>query len=633
MEYNYDLNNNVTHFAYADRNTSFVTAYEYGKDNLLTKTTLPSGKEVGYTYDNLGRLTGKTLDTTNEVNTTYTYHDSARGTVTENDVTKTYTTSKLATEETPTTGYSYEYDDFGNIIEIYEKIKVTNEDGSTSYVFDYNANPAYRYYYDKYNQLIKVKDGNAGLQTEYAYDESGNITSKSTRGWDQESGSVTSSPTTITYEYNDTNGWGDLLTSYNGQTITYDAIGNPLTYRDGISLTWQNGRRLASFAQNGTTVNYTYDVSGMRTGKTVTKDGTTTEYNYVYENGLLLQMTRGSRIYDFSYDANGTPVSIAYRSKATANPTYYYYGTNWRGDVVALYSSTGAITALYEYDAYGNVTVKSSNGQVNTSETHIANVNPLGYRGYVYDKETGFYYLQSRYYDPTTCRFINADVYYDTGVGLTGLNMFAYCNNNPVIFSDDLGTYTTYAGFTYDGVYFEGVPAHQLGWYGQIRDYWKDGETNARKEYGLTHSSGLSVGINIGNVSVTGQGGFASDIKGNVAIQLGFSIKYTTMTKKNPFLSVSAGSYSMYTLAPSIDYLYADGYQGGLSAACPVPYTPISIYKDISYNIAPTGNGHYGGLYSATSVTYPQNAGGGMHAAWGLTDNVWSFNLFEIFKR
>lgn len=65
-------------------------------------------------------------------------------------------------------------------------------------------------------------------------------------------------------------------------------------------MTWQNGRQLASFTQtNGASVNYTYDVDGLRTGKTVTQNGTATEYNYVYENGLLLQMTRGSRVYDF----------------------------------------------------------------------------------------------------------------------------------------------------------------------------------------------------------------------------------------------------------------------------------------------------------------------------------------------
>ena len=87
--------------------------------------------------------------------------------------------------------------------------------------------------------------------------------------------------------------------------MEYDAIGNPETYRDGITMTWQNGRQLASFTQtNGASVNYTYDASGMRTGKTVTvtaDDGSTSslEYTYVYENGLLLQMTRGSRVYDF----------------------------------------------------------------------------------------------------------------------------------------------------------------------------------------------------------------------------------------------------------------------------------------------------------------------------------------------
>ncbi|MBQ2943724.1 MAG: hypothetical protein IJD93_03370, partial [Ruminococcus sp.] len=168
-----------------------------------------------------------------------------------------------------------------------------------------------------------------------------------------------------------------MLTSYNGQTITYDAIGNPLNYRDGITMTWQNGRELATFSQtNGASVSYTYDASGMRAGKTVTKDGTTTQFKYVYEGGLLRQMTRGARIYDFSYDANGTPVSMSYRINATTTPTYYYYGTNSRGDVVALYNSSGSITALYEYDAYGNVTVKSTNGQVNTSESHIANINP-----------------------------------------------------------------------------------------------------------------------------------------------------------------------------------------------------------------------------------------------------------------
>ena len=100
----------------------------------------------------------------------------------------------------------------------------------------------------------------------------------------------------------------------------------------------------------------------------------------------------------------------------------------------------------------------------------------MRYRSYVYDNETGFYYLQTRYYDPTTCRFINADGYCSTGQDINGFNMFAYCNNNPVVFADPNGEYVTYSGITYDGVVFHNVPTHQLGWYGQIKDYWIDGE-------------------------------------------------------------------------------------------------------------------------------------------------------------
>ena len=74
-----------------------------------------------------------------------------------------------------------------------------------------------------------------------------------------------------------------------------------------------------------------------------------------------------------------------------------------------------------------------------SNATIVAKMNPLRYRGYYYDTETGFYYLQSRYYDPNIGRFINADSYSSTGQGILGNNMYAYCNNNPVIFEDSSG--------------------------------------------------------------------------------------------------------------------------------------------------------------------------------------------------
>ena len=108
--------------------------------------------------------------------------------------------------------------------------------------------------------------------------------------------------------------------------------------------------------------------------------------------------------------------------------------TNSQGDVIALYSWAGALVATYEYDAWGNCTIVSD-----TSSTGIATLNPMRYRGYYYDKDLGLYYLQSRYYDSEIGRFINADGTLNGNGDITGFNMFAYCSNNPVMFSDPSG--------------------------------------------------------------------------------------------------------------------------------------------------------------------------------------------------
>ena len=112
------------------------------------------------------------------------------------------------------------------------------------------------------------------------------------------------------------------------------------------------------------------------------------------------------------------------------NGTVYYYVTNLQGDVMRIVNASGAVIASYDYDPYGKV--------ISATGT-LANVNPLRHRGYVYDQETGFYYLQSRYYDPAIGRFLNADSYASTGQGIIGNNMFAYCNNSPVYQLDPEG--------------------------------------------------------------------------------------------------------------------------------------------------------------------------------------------------
>ena len=99
---------------------------------------------------------------------------------------------------------------------------------------------------------------------------------------------------------------------------------------------------------------------------------------------------------------------------------------------MSIVDGTGAVVVSYEYDPYGNII--SASGE-------LAEVNPLRYRGYVYDQECNLYYLQSRYYDPKVGRFINADSYASTGQGILGYNMFAYCGNNPTNHTDPTGTW------------------------------------------------------------------------------------------------------------------------------------------------------------------------------------------------
>lgn len=113
---------------------------------------------------------------------------------------------------------------------------------------------------------------------------------------------------------------------------------------------------------------------------------------------------------------------------------------NQMGDVLGLYNTTGTQVVRYRYDAWGKLLeIENNNGQTITNAENIGMRNPFRYRGYYYDTDTGFYYLNARYYDPETGRFLNADGYASTGQGFVGNNMFAYCNNNPVMYADYTG--------------------------------------------------------------------------------------------------------------------------------------------------------------------------------------------------
>ena len=244
---------------------------------------------------------------------------------------------------------------------------------------------------------------------------------------------------------------------YEGQSQTSDlpSSGNPITYYNGkdYTFTWTKGRQLASATVDGKQVSYTYDMSGVRSGKQVytTSNQRTTTYTYTTLSGKVMRQqweTRNSddTVYqamqslEFVYDDGNQPFAMIYKHGQTTE--LYYYVLNAQGDVIALLNSAGSLVASYNYGAWGNYSVHGADGKKTTDPTFIGHINPLRYRGYYYDRETRLYYLQSRYYDFANCRFISADTFATTDTnGFLSANMFAYCENNPVGNSDPNGEF------------------------------------------------------------------------------------------------------------------------------------------------------------------------------------------------
>ncbi len=207
--------------------------------------------------------------------------------------------------------------------------------------------------------------------------------------------------------------------------MTYDAIGNMLT-KGSTTYTWTQGRKLAS-VQNGKSIQYFYDHTGNRTRKVV--DGVTTQFRYAGDL-LVSERTGSEKNLWYRYDSAGNVISVTYDS------VFYTYVRNVQNDVIAMLDSKGNEVVRYTYDSWGRV--MSITGSMRDS---LGERNPFRYRGYYYDTETGLYYLKNRYYDPEIRRFISTDSIdvLEVQNDLYDKNLYAYCDNNPVMRHDLTG--------------------------------------------------------------------------------------------------------------------------------------------------------------------------------------------------
>ena len=415
VQYSYSKGGKIENLSY-DTGDGKINSYvyTYAKDGLPEKSVFPDASYQTLSYDSLRRNNEKVYYpvknavTAKRLYTAATFMDGQSSASSHKGTTaliKTYT-NKLGTTN-KTSEFTYAYDEWGNITGI------TDLNGKKN-----------TYAYNEYGELTKAAETyTKGTYTyDYTYDSGENIRTEKVTG--------PSGTATHTYAYDSV--WKDKLISYDGKGITYDAMGNPTNYM-GASMTWDvKGNLTCVSGRNGKSAAYTYLSDGQRYTKTTGGKKTT----YLYNNGLLLSETTGNEVINYYYDSDGTILGIGYK-KGTGAEKHYFFEKNAFGDVIAVYrNSDSVLIGTYEYDLWGNpVSVKEAAAGRDTDG--ILGKNPFRYRCYYYDTETGFYYLNARYYDPQTRRFISADDHVlQTGENAKGYNLYSYCQNMPVGMAD-----------------------------------------------------------------------------------------------------------------------------------------------------------------------------------------------------
>jgi len=412
---NYDGKNRVKEFLDILPDSAHKTAYTYDADNRVTEVKFDDSDthKVNLTYDLLNRVTNRTVTNGVPYSTNYTYVAGDTASYGANATTPLISTITQGSGENAM-NFAYTYDSRGNIVS-------ETRNGVTT-----------TYEYDELGQLIRVNDPSDpiadsvhGTTWIITYDRGGNILQKLAYVLTSDA-QPSELRQSLIYEYTDVN-WKDKLTVFCNDELEYDAIGN-LTDDGQWTYTWEKGRQLKSMhnANTGVTMEFKYNHEGIRTQKVKKVNGAVTETtDYVLKGKQIAAMKKNTDTYYFTYDASGKPATVNF------NGANYTYVKNLQGDIVGILDASGNLVVEYKYDAWGAPISISSES---TAVDDLAFDNPFRYRGYVWDDETGLYYLRSRYYKPTLGRLLNADA-------ICSRHLFAYCCNEPVKHVDPNGKY------------------------------------------------------------------------------------------------------------------------------------------------------------------------------------------------
>lgn len=304
---------------------------------------------------------------------------------------------------------SFTYDAVGNIVTISE-----------------NGVQKVKYMYNALSELTRVDSAWENKSITYTYDAGMNMTSR--KEYSYTTGTLGNAVKTDLFTYR-ASGWKDQLISYNGSSISYDAVGNITAYQ-GRTLTWYRGSLLQSLTLNGKKAVYHYDSEGYRVQW---KDLNGISHKNYWCGNKLMGTKYGDVLVQFVYGADKSPLMLKKGEKE------YYYLYNSQNDVIGLIDSDGKQVVNYSYDAWGKQT-----GLTDISGENIGKLNPFRYRAYCYDDDTKLYVTASRYYDPELCRFLcadNFDVVKAEMFSINGKNLYVYCCNNPVNAVDEDGSF------------------------------------------------------------------------------------------------------------------------------------------------------------------------------------------------